>query len=111
MTIHSLRLDQDGNVLDAPPTYRQFFMDEVQRSIGLLMCAIIDANVCAEVFGDGRTPRGQILYEWLTRGRTGRLVVGGKLLRELCGSSTVKAWACRSDSSRTRSEHQGCNSP
>ena len=35
VTIHSLRLDDDGNVLDAPPTYRQFFMDEVQRSIGL----------------------------------------------------------------------------
>ena len=35
VTIHSLRLDQDGNVLDAPPTYRQFFMDEMERSIGL----------------------------------------------------------------------------
>ena len=35
VTIHSLRLDQDGNVLDAPPTYRQFFLDEMERSIGL----------------------------------------------------------------------------
>lgn len=35
VTIHSLRLDDDGNVLDAPPTYRQFFMDEMERSIGL----------------------------------------------------------------------------
>ena len=52
------------------------------------MCAIINANVTSEVFGDDRTPRGQILYEWLTRGKTGRLVVGGKLLRELSGSST-----------------------
>ena len=34
VTIHSLRLDDDGNVLDAPPTYRQFFMDEMERSIG-----------------------------------------------------------------------------
>ena len=51
------------------------------------MCAIINANVTSEVFGDDRTPRGQILYEWLTRGKTGRLVVGGKLLRELSGSS------------------------
>lgn len=33
--IHSLRLDQDGNVLDAPPTCRQFFMEEMHRSIGL----------------------------------------------------------------------------
>ena len=33
--IHSLRLDELGNVLDAPPGYGQFFMDEVRRSIGL----------------------------------------------------------------------------
>ena len=56
------------------------------------MCAIIDANVSPEVFGDGRTPRGKILYEWLTSGRTGRLVVGGKLLRELSQYSKFKAW-------------------
>ena len=35
VTIHSLRLDENGNVLDAPPTYRQFFMNEMQRSLGL----------------------------------------------------------------------------
>ena len=35
VTIHSMRLDEDGNVLDAPPTYRQFFLAEMQRSIGL----------------------------------------------------------------------------
>ena len=35
VTIHSLLLDQEGNVLDAPPTYRQFFMEEMERSIGL----------------------------------------------------------------------------
>ena len=33
--IHALRLDEDGNILDAPPTYGQFFMDETRRSIGL----------------------------------------------------------------------------
>ena len=33
--IHSLRLDDQGNVLGAPTSYRRFFMDEVQRSIGL----------------------------------------------------------------------------
>ncbi len=35
VTIHSLRLDQEGNVLDAPPGYGQFFMDETRRSIRL----------------------------------------------------------------------------
>ena len=33
--IHSIRLDKMGNVMSAPPGYRQFFMEEVRRSIGL----------------------------------------------------------------------------
>ena len=33
--IHSIRLDEMGNILDAPPTYRQFFVRETRRSIGL----------------------------------------------------------------------------
>ena len=31
--IHSLRLDQEGNVLDAPDTYRRFFLEETDRSL------------------------------------------------------------------------------
>ena len=31
--IHSLRIDKEGNVLDAPDGYRQFFMDEMSRSL------------------------------------------------------------------------------
>ena len=31
--IHSLRFDEQGNVLDAPPSYRQFFMEEMRRSL------------------------------------------------------------------------------
>ena len=33
--IHSLRFDKNGNVLDAPIGYRQFFMEETRRSVGL----------------------------------------------------------------------------
>ena len=33
--IHSLRLDERGNVLDAPDSYRGFFMEETRRSLGL----------------------------------------------------------------------------
>ena len=33
--IHSLRIDEEGNILDAPPGYRRFFMEETNRSIGL----------------------------------------------------------------------------
>ena len=35
VNIHSLRLDEQGNVLDEPPSYGRFFMDEVTRSIGI----------------------------------------------------------------------------
>ena len=33
--IHSIRIDKNGNVLDAPPSYREFFSTELTRSIGL----------------------------------------------------------------------------
>ena len=33
--IHSLRIDDQGNVLRAPDSYRQFFLSETQRSLGL----------------------------------------------------------------------------
>lgn len=32
--IHSLRIDEQGNVLDAPPSYRRFFIEELDRSVG-----------------------------------------------------------------------------
>ena len=31
--IHSLRLDEEGNILHAPESYRRFFMEEVSRSL------------------------------------------------------------------------------
>ncbi len=33
--IHSIGIDKEGNILDEPSGYRQFFMDEVNRSLGL----------------------------------------------------------------------------
>ena len=33
--IHSLSLDEEGNVQNAPLNYRQFFMEETRRSIGI----------------------------------------------------------------------------
>lgn len=33
--IHPIRFDESGNVMDAPDTYRQFFLEEVNRSIGI----------------------------------------------------------------------------
>ena len=33
--IHSLCVDERGNVLGAPPSYRRFFMEETRKSLGL----------------------------------------------------------------------------
>ena len=33
--IHSLRIDEEGNMLGAPDSYRQFFMEETAKSLGL----------------------------------------------------------------------------
>ena len=35
VTIHSLRLDERGTIIDPPDSYRQFFMEELRRSVGL----------------------------------------------------------------------------
>ncbi len=35
VTIHSLQLDDRATILDPPDTYRQFFMAELRRSVGL----------------------------------------------------------------------------
>ena len=33
--IHSLGVDDEGNVIDAPKTYRRFFLEETRRSVGI----------------------------------------------------------------------------
>ena len=33
--IHSLKIDEEGNIVDAPDGYRSFFMEETARSLGL----------------------------------------------------------------------------
>ena len=35
VSIHSLQVDQEGNILKAPESYRSFFLKETQRSLGL----------------------------------------------------------------------------
>ena len=57
------------------------------------MCAIVDANVVAEVFGRGRPSAGEKFFHWLIDGK-GTLVVGGQLRRELNdASNNFKRWA------------------
>ena len=33
--IHSLRIDEEGNIVGAPDSYRSFFMEETAKSLGL----------------------------------------------------------------------------
>ena len=57
------------------------------------MCAIVDANVVHQVFGDDRPEAGKRFLEWIENGR-GLLVVGGKLYAELLQSSEgFRKWA------------------
>lgn len=57
------------------------------------MCAILDASVCSMVFdGDDRPEAGKRFFDWIDSGK-GRLVIGGKLQRELYQNSKFKHWA------------------
>ena len=53
------------------------------------MGAILDRNVAPEVFGPTRTEAGEKFFDWINRG-AGKLVVGGKLLRELNSTKAGK---------------------
>ena len=58
------------------------------------MCAIVDANVAAEVFGKNKPPAGKEFYDWLNTGG-GQLVAGGKLLQEL-NKTSARDWVRQS---------------
>ena len=49
------------------------------------MCAIVDANIRDQVFGDAQTEAGKFFLGWLLKssGSRGTLVLGGKLKDEL----------------------------
>ena len=58
------------------------------------MCAILDANVAAQVFGaEGaeRPEAGRAFLDWVDSGRV-RLVIGGRLLRELDHNREFRGW-------------------
>ena len=55
------------------------------------MCAIIDASVTFEVFGQRQTKAGTEFRGWLDNNR-GKLVVGGKNLTELQKNSSFSRW-------------------
>lgn len=55
------------------------------------MCAILDANVAAQVFGAERPEAGRAFLDWIDSGRV-RLVIGGRLLRELDHIREFRKW-------------------
>lgn len=58
------------------------------------MCAILDASAVHRVFGDNSPEAGRRFLDWLDSGR-GKLIVGGKLLRELSGTHAFQKWYAR----------------
>lgn len=55
------------------------------------MCAILDANVASQVFGMDRSPAARAFFDQIDSGRV-RLVVGGRLRRELDRISAFGDW-------------------
>ena len=51
------------------------------------MCAIVDANVRDQVFGDAQSGAGKFFLNWLFQANGGTLALGGRLRSELsdCG--------------------------
>ena len=56
------------------------------------MCAIVDKNVVHEVFGNSERPEaGKKFFDWLES--RGRLVIGGKVRRELTQQLNFVEWS------------------
>ena len=55
------------------------------------MCAIVDANVRDQVFGNARSDAGALFFKWLNE-QGGKLIVGGSLLEELSSLDYFLKW-------------------
>ena len=82
--VYPINVDSHGNVEDAPPEYRDFFLKEELNLFSrteALMCLIVDANFVSLVFAkspiDDVKPVANALYE-----RRARAFYGGKLAKE-----------------------------
>ena len=56
------------------------------------MCAILDANIVHEVFGQARPPAGEEFLQRMIQGKI-RVAVGGQLRRELAKNGSYMKWA------------------
>ena len=64
------------------------------------MCIILDNNIGGEVFGRNKSAAGEAVWRWINgiegEGKRLRVVVGGKLTRELNKNRQIKDWLVRS---------------
>ena len=57
------------------------------------MCAIVDASVRDQVFGRKGSEASKFFFDWLNGDAVKpRLVIGGKLLRELSSNDNFVSW-------------------
>lgn len=45
MHIHSMRIDQQGNIIGAPPSYGDFFIKEAERSPYHRTCPVVSGSI------------------------------------------------------------------
>ena len=74
------------------------------------MCAILDACVLSEVFsrrrGGPTTDAGREFFQWL-QGGNGKLVIGGKLSRELLKSFKFSQWVREAKRNKGKGKNNG----
>ena len=89
VAIHNITLDKYGNIENAPPTYRTFFLRETDRLLGFdncskSMCIIVDANKMGIFLAVPVREEVAPIYDWLHR-HAGKIVysTGGKFAAEM----------------------------
>lgn len=63
------------------------------------MCIILDNNIGGEVFGDNRSEASEAVWRWINgiegEDKRLRVVIGGKLTRELYKTNQTRKWLIR----------------
>lgn len=55
------------------------------------MCIIVDANMASDFFSANPSPEAKVVVDWIDSSQ-GRIVVGGKLMRELFELGSARRW-------------------
>ena len=89
--VHHLHLDESGNILNSPKTYRTFFLQEEMNllsRVACFMCLIVDNNLAPDFFC--RAVPDLLPLKNAVLDSTCCLYYGGDLRREYFGSEKVK---------------------